>query len=137
MIHRTKAWLLVLLGVLAIALPASAWAQRGGFLPGDDPCSPNPCLNGGRCSSDADLLPLCQCDPGWIGANCEIPDETYTPTPTPIPTESPVPTASPTPSPVPTPSPDPTPTPNPCDPDPCLNGGTCATYETGFQYCLS
>jgi hypothetical protein len=135
MIHRTKAWLLVLLGVMAIALPASAWAQSGGFLPGDDPCSPNPCLHGGLCTIDGDQFAECHCQPGWIGQNCDWIDPDYVPTPTPVPTQSPVPTASPTPTPVPTPSPDPTPTPNLCDPDPCLNGGTCST--NGFLYSCS
>ena len=36
----------------------------------EDPCIPNPCLNGGTCSKEGDSY-LCQCAEGWNGKNCD------------------------------------------------------------------
>ena len=36
----------------------------------EDPCNPNPCLNGGTCSNDGDSY-SCKCAEGFIGKICE------------------------------------------------------------------
>jgi hypothetical protein len=35
-----------------------------------DPCDPNPCLNGGTCSADANGNTACDCTPEWTGDTC-------------------------------------------------------------------
>ncbi|XP_062595720.1 protocadherin Fat 4-like [Saccostrea cucullata] len=38
-----------------------------------NPCAPNPCLNGGTCSSNSGSA-VCTCTSGWTGSLCQTPD---------------------------------------------------------------
>ena len=35
-----------------------------------DPCNPNPCKNGGKCTPNGDKF-TCSCTAGWKGDTCE------------------------------------------------------------------
>lgn len=37
----------------------------------ENPCAPNPCVNGGECA-DVGGVAVCSCPPGWTGTYCEI-----------------------------------------------------------------
>ena len=39
-----------------------------------NPCIPDPCYGNGTCSLDADRLPVCECDTGYTGGNCNYCD---------------------------------------------------------------
>jgi cysteine-rich repeat protein len=65
---RILATVLVTIG-LFLAAPAIAQVP-------DDPCSPNPCENGGVCEEVSDGEASCICLPGYVGLACEYPDET-------------------------------------------------------------
>lgn len=42
---------------------------------GRNPCTPNPCFNGGDCQNLAFLTYKCNCKPGFIGTLCNVEQE--------------------------------------------------------------
>jgi hypothetical protein len=56
----------------AAGFGGSAGTEVGGFGGAiDDPCSPNPCLNAGRCVYDDGDAYVCDCAPGYAGIICQ------------------------------------------------------------------
>jgi EGF domain-containing protein/growth factor-like EGF protein len=62
--RTTLSRLLMFAVVLLLATAAQA-------LPPTDPCSPNPCLHSGSCANVGGT-PVCTCQPGFTGVNCEF-----------------------------------------------------------------
>jgi hypothetical protein len=96
-----------------------------------DPCSPNPCLNGGDCLIGFNDVFACYCPINFTGQICEISTTTtITPILTKTTTASIIPVLATTKN----CSPRTTPRPTPCSPNPCKNGAMCTINVLQTQY---
>ncbi|XP_028845129.1 hyaluronan-binding protein 2 [Denticeps clupeoides] len=104
----------------------------------EDPCDPNPCLHDGTCEADGDGDFKCSCPRPYSGSTCQLfrnyckgvrcgrGDCVLIPTPPYYECKCKVPFQPPN-----------CRTPSACQPDPCMNGGSCQKGRTRSQFtCL-